>query len=178
MSDLPYTNLDTSEENTFSERTANWIREIKSRHAGKRLVFTASCFDLLHPGHILMLQDAKSQGDVLIVGLHTDPTINRSTKNRPVQTLEERRIMIHSVRYVDEIIEYSTEGDLYQIIVNLAPDLRVLGSDWQGKKYTGCHLDIPVYFHLRAHDWSTSGLRRRVWEAEWARRLDESETRK
>lgn len=155
-----------NEQNLFGKEIAEQIQGIRKKYKGKRIVFTASCFDLLHPGHVLMLEDAKSKGDVLVVGLHTDPTINRSSKNKPVQTLEERRIMIQSIRYVDEVIEYATELDLYEIICFLQPDLRVLGSDWEGKAFTGYRLFIPLYFHQRNHNWSTSGLRKRVALAE------------
>ena len=72
--------------------------------------FTCSSFDLLHAGHIIMLQDAKQQCDKLIVGLQTDPTIDRPlTKNTPIQTLEERKIQLEAVRYIDDIHVYDTE---------------------------------------------------------------------
>ena len=73
--------------------------------------FTCSCFDLLHAGHILMLKDAKAQCDKLIVGLQTDPTIDRPEKNKPIQSYEERYIQLEAVKYVDEIIKYDTEED-------------------------------------------------------------------
>jgi glycerol-3-phosphate cytidylyltransferase len=167
-----YDVVDTSTCDLFSQKTISQIDHIRSDKS-KKIVFTASSFDLLHPGHILMLKDAKSKGDILVVALHTDPTINRSAKNKPVQTLEERRIMIESCRYVDEIIEYVTETDLYKILSYLNPELRVLGSDWEGKAYTGYRLFIPVYFHQRDHDWSTSGLRKRVYDAEKLNKIDE-----
>lgn len=166
MSDI-YTNSgQTDFFNTFNQQVIDKINELKRKYHDKKIVFTASCFDLLHPGHVLMLEDAKSKGDILIVALQTDPTINRKTKNKPVQGLVERRIMIESIKYVDEIIEYSTEADLFNILNYLAPDLRVLGSDWRGKEFTGHNLPINVYFHERTHDWSTSALRKRVAEAE------------
>ena len=78
--------------------------------------FTCSCFDLLHAGHILMLKDAREQCDYLIVGLQTDPTIDRPEKNKPIQSFEERKIQLEAVRYVDEIIVYETEQDLYDLL--------------------------------------------------------------
>ena len=164
MTSPSYTNLDTNDCNIFNDATLKQIEYLKS--LGQTISFTASCFDLLHPGHVLMLKDAKRQADILVVALHTDPTINRSTKNKPVQSFEERSIMINSIKYVDFVIEYATESDLFNILVNLNPNVRVLGSDWEGKEYTGHELPIPVYFHKRDHDWSTSGLRKRVAEAE------------
>lgn len=166
MSEIYVSSGQTDFFNTFNQKVIDRINELKRKYAGKKIVFTASCFDLLHPGHILMLQDAKSRGDVLIIALQTDPTIDRKTKNKPVQDIVERRIMIESIKYVDDIIDYSTEADLFNILNYLAPDLRVLGSDWRGKQYTGCNLPIETYFHERAHDWSTSSLRKRVAESE------------
>jgi glycerol-3-phosphate cytidylyltransferase len=155
-----YSMLHYTDKDIFTNNTIDQINEIKKNN--KKIVFTASCFDLLHPGHVLMLEDAKRQGDILVIGLHTDPTINRDTKNKPVQTFEERKIMINSIKFVDHVIEYATEDDLFNILKTLNPDVRVLGSDWEGKQYTGYDLSIPVYFHKRDHDWSTSGLRKRV----------------
>ena len=88
----------------------------------KIIGFTCSSFDLLHAGHILMLKDAKDQCDYLIVGLQTDPTIDRpNIKNRPVQSLEERKIQLEAVKYIDEIINYNTESDLYELLVKINP---------------------------------------------------------
>ena len=164
-------------QNLFDKSTIEYIQQLKERHTGKRIGFTASTFDLIHPGHILMLEDAHSKVDILIVALQTDPTIDRSSKNKPVQTYKERYIMVNSIIYVDHIIKYattrsgddqrsSTEDDLLNILKHLEPDLRILGSDWKGKAYTGHKLSIPVYFHERNHGWSTSNLRKRVVEAE------------
>ena len=78
--------------------------------------FTCSSFDLLHSGHTLMLEESKSQCDYLIVGLQTDPTIDRPTKNKPVQTVVERYLQLRACKYVDEIIPYATEQDLEDIL--------------------------------------------------------------
>ena len=91
--------------------------------------FTCSCFDLLHAGHILMLKDAKEQCDYLIVGLQTDPTLDRPEKNKPIQSLEERKIQLEAVKYVDEVRVYSTEADLRDMLCNISPSVRILGSD-------------------------------------------------
>lgn len=142
------------------------IENIKLRNYGKRIGFTCSCFDILHSGHCLMLEDAKKQCDVLIVGLQTDPTIDRKTKNKPIQSFEERKTMINSIKYVDDIIEYDTEKNLLKILNNLKPDVRILGTDWKNKNYTGNDLDIEIYWHERTHNYSTSGLRKRIYNAE------------
>ena len=125
--------------------------------------FTCSCFDLLHAGHILMLQDAKRQCDKLIVGLQTDPTIDRSdTKNKPIQSLEERQIQLEAVKYVDEIFTYDTEEELYKKLLDINPDVRILGSDYIGKSFTGDDLDIEIHYHERKHNYSTTNLRKKI----------------
>ena len=131
--------------------------------------FTCSCFDLLHAGHVKMLQDARNQCDYLIVGLQTDPTIDRpDTKNKPIQTLEERQIMLSAVRFIDEIMIYDTEDDLYSYLKHNKPDVRILGSDYDipDKRFTGDNLDIDIYYHRRDHDWSTTNLRKRITQEE------------
>ena len=142
------------------------IHDLKKKYSGKKIGFTCSCFDLLHCGHCIMLEDCKTQCDILIIGLQTDPTLDRKDKNKPIQDYEERMIMIKSIKYVDEVIEYSTEAELYEILKLLNPDVRIIGTDWKGKKYTGHDLPIKMYWHVRDHDWSTSGLRKRVYERE------------
>ena len=102
--------------------------------------FVASCFDLLHAGHCLMLKDAKRQCDHLVAGLQVDPSVDRPNKNKPILSLEERRILLQSNRYVDEIIEYSTEEELTDILENLLPDVattegRLLLVDYTAKKF-------------------------------------------
>ena len=121
--------------------------------------FTCSCFDLLHAGHILMLKDSKEQCDYLIVGLQTDPTLDRPEKNQPIQSFEERKIQLEAVKYVDEIFTYETEEDLYKKLLEISPDVRILGSDYIDKPFTGDDLDIPIYFHDRKHNYSSTNLR-------------------
>ena len=125
--------------------------------------FTCSCFDLLHAGHILMLQDAKRQCDKLIVGLQTDPTIDRpDTKNKPIQSFEERKIQLEAVKYVDEVFIYDTEEELYKKLLFINPDVRILGSDYIGKSFTGDDLDIEIHYHERKHNYSTTNLRKKI----------------
>ena len=125
--------------------------------------FTCSCFDLLHAGHILMLKDAKEQCDKLIVGLQTDPSIDRPlTKNKPIQSLRERKIQLEAVRYVDDIFVYETESDLIDLLKLVKPDIRILGSDYKDESFTGDDLNIPIYYHERDHDYSSSDLRKKI----------------
>ena len=109
-----------------------------------------------------MLKDAKEQCDYLIVGLQTDPTLDRPEKNKPIQSIEERKIQLEAVKYIDEIIIYNSEKDLYKILKKLKPDIRILGSDYKNKKFTGDDLNIKIYYHHRNHNFSTSNLRRNI----------------
>ena len=129
----------------------------------KIIGFTCSSFDLLHAGHILMLKDAKDQCDYLVVGLQIDPTIDRpKTKNKPIQTLKERKIQLAAVKYIDEIVIYNTESDLYELLRKIKPNIRILGSDYIDKKFTGDDLDIEVYYHQRNHKFSSTNLRKKI----------------
>jgi glycerol-3-phosphate cytidylyltransferase len=136
-----------------------------------KIGFTCSTFDLFHAGHIMMLKEAKAQCDHLIVGLQTDPTIDRpDTKNKPVQSIVERQIQLAACRYVDEVVVYQTEQDLVDLLLILPLDIRVLGVEYQDKEYTGKHeglrRNIQPIFNGRDHSFSSSGLRSRVVEAE------------
>ena len=147
---------------------------LRASMEGKKIGFTCSCFDLLHAGHYLMLKDSKAQCDFLVVGLQTDPTLNEAyrintggkNKNKPIQDYDERLIQIEGCKYVDCVVKYESEEELLQIIQVINPDVRILGSDWSGKEYTGYKLNIPIHWHNRNHDYSTSNLRNRVYLAE------------
>lgn len=128
-----------------------------------RVGFTCSCFDLLHAGHILMLKEAKAQCDYLIVGLQTDPTIDRpDTKNKPVQSITERFIQLEAVKYIDEIVVYATEDDLIQILKAYNIDVRIMGEEYKDKPFTGNDLPMEIYFNKRTHKYSTTELRNRI----------------
>lgn len=133
--------------------------------------FTCSVFDLFHAGHIMMLKEAKGQCDYLIVGLQTDPTLDRpDTKNKPVQSIFERFVQLQACRYVDEIVVYATEKDLIDILLSYPIDVRILGDEYADKDFTGrkecMDRDIELYFNKREHSFSTSELRQRVMQAE------------
>ncbi len=132
----------------------------------KKIGFVCSAFDLLHAGHILMLKDCRSRCDRLIVGLQINPNVDRKWKNKPIQSLEERKIQLEAVKYVDEIILYKTEEDLRNLLGHLMPDVRFLGNDYIGKRFTGDQLEMKYEFLDRSHGYSSSELRKRIWEAE------------
>jgi glycerol-3-phosphate cytidylyltransferase len=128
----------------------------------ERVGITASCFDLFHTGHVLMLQEAKEQCDRLVVALQTDPTIDRPEKNKPVQSLVERYIQVQACKYVDDIIPYTTEEDLLNILQCYDWDVRIIGQDYYDKRFTGDELGIEVYYNSRRHSFSTTELRKRI----------------
>lgn len=131
---------------------------------------TFSAFDLLHAGHIKMLEDAKQICDYLIVGLQTDPTIDRPEKNKPAQTVVERYIQLRGCKFVDEIVPYTTEKDLEDILQCFEIDVRIIGDEYQHKLFTGktyCEESgIVLHYNKRKHRFSSSGLRREILEKE------------
>ena len=128
--------------------------------------FTCSAFDLLHAGHVQMLRDAKEKCDYLICGLQVDPTLDRPEKNQPIQSIVERYTQLKAVSYVDEIIPYSTEEDLEDILSMYDLNIRILGEEYRDKDFTGKDIcrkrDIDLHFNRRDHRFSSSGLRQRV----------------
>lgn len=142
---------------------------------GKKVGITAGAFDLCHAGHMLVFKEAKAVCDHFIVALQDDPSDTPSEyrgklKNKPVMTLDERRIILEGIKYVDEVVVYHSEDDLYKLLVDLQPDIRIIGADWKDKQYTGSDLPIEMYFNSREHNFSTTALRERVYLAEKAKR--------
>lgn len=135
-----------------------------------RVGIVFSTFDLLHAGHIGMLREARDHCDYLIVGLQTDPTIDRpDTKNKPVQTLVERYAQLNAVKFVDEIVPYQTEQDVIDILQLFDIQIRFLGEEYREKEFTGKDVcrkrGIELYFNKRDHRFSSSDLRKRVAES-------------
>ena len=128
----------------------------------KVIGITCSTFDLLHTGHILMLEECKKYCNYLICALQVDPTIDRPNKNKPIQSIDERRIQLESIKYVDKIIEYDTEEDLHKICQKIKPHIRILGSDYRDKQATGQQFSDGIIYHERDHSWSTTELRKRI----------------
>lgn len=136
----------------------------------RKVGITFSAFDLLHAGHIKMLEEAKRQCDYLIVGLQTDPTIDRPEKNKPTQSVVERYIQLKGCKFVDEIVPYATEQDLEDILRAFHIDVRILGDEYEHKNFTGRQYceekGIELYFNTRDHRFSSSSLRKEVAEKE------------
>jgi glycerol-3-phosphate cytidylyltransferase len=136
----------------------------------KKTGITASAFDLLHAGHILMLQEAKTVCDHLVVALQTDPTIDRPSKNKPIQTIEERFVQLSGCKFVDDIITYNTEAELEAIFRNLDVDVRIIGEEYKTKEFTAKDIcierGIEIYYNSRKHSYSTTELRKRILQYE------------
>mgnify|MGYP003663873949 CR=1 FL=1 len=124
--------------------------------------FLAGNFDVIHPGYIQMFKDSKNICDWLIVGLHVDPSGERPEKIKPILSSEERSQMLLALRYVDQVCLYNTEADLVTLLESINPDIRILGSDYIGRAFTGDHLSIPIHYHTRDHQWSTTRFKKEI----------------
>ena len=132
--------------------------------------FTCSTFDLLHAGHVVMLEEAKRHCDYLIVGLQVDPTLDRAHKNKPIQSIVERQIQLSAIKYVDEIVIYNTEADLEDLLLTLPINVKVMGEEYKGKDFTGKQIckdrGIKMIYNGRDHSFSSTSLRKRVFQIE------------
>jgi glycerol-3-phosphate cytidylyltransferase len=130
---------------------------------------TFSSFDLFHSGHVAMLKEARQNCDFLIVGLQTDPTIDRPEKNQPIQSVFERYVQLEGCKYIDQIIPYATEQDVIDILLTYQICTRFIGEEYRTKEYTGKQLcidnGIEIYYNKRQHSFSTSELRKRIKQA-------------
>ena len=131
---------------------------------------TFSTFDLFHAGHVKMLEEAKSKCDYLIVGLQLDPSIDRSKKNKPTQSIIERYVQLRGCKYIDEIIPYVSENDLIDVLSSFKIDLRIIGEEYKDKVFTGkdycVNNGIEIYYNKREHRFSSSSLRKQVSQSE------------
>lgn len=143
---------------------------------GRQVGFTCSSWDLLHAGHILMLAECKQICDYLIVGVQSDPTVDRpGTKNKPVQSIVERYVQLSAVKFVDEIIVYNTEKDLEDMLMFLPISVRIIGEEYKDKDFTGKQIcedrGIKIWFNSRSHRFSSSELRQRTYQSELGKNI-------
>ena len=136
---------------------------------------TCSTFDLLHAGHIIMLEECKKYCDYLICALQVDPSTDRPEKNKPIQSLVERYLQLEAVSHVDKIIPYNNEEELLTIFESLDLDVRILGEEYKDKKFTGKEIcqkrGIRLVYNKRDHDFSTTNLRERIYIQESNKRF-------
>lgn len=154
-----------------------------------KIGFTCSAFDLCHAGHMLLFKEAKQHCDYMIVGLQDDPSIDNDInvqyrgkiKNKPIMSLEERKVILESIRYIDEIFVYKDEEDLHKNIERLAAEgryqIRFIGDDYKGKHYTGDDVPHQIHYINRDHGYSTTSLRQRVYQAE-QQQIEKAEAQK
>jgi len=124
----------------------------------------AGNFDVIHPGYIHMFDECKNYCDTLLLLLHDDPSVERPEKIKPILSLNERTMILNSLKQIDRIITYKTESDLYEILMNKKIDVRFLGDDYRDKSFTGDDLDIPIRYLDRSHGWSTTKFKKLIAE--------------
>jgi glycerol-3-phosphate cytidylyltransferase len=122
----------------------------------------AGNFDVIHPGYIKMFKECKENCDEFIILLHTDPSIERSHKLKPILSVEERDEMLMSIKYIDNVFTYTYEKELIELLKIIDPDIRFLGDDYRDKPYTGFDLDIPIHYLNRDHGWSTTKFKKLI----------------
>ena len=150
---------------------------ITKRWPGIKIGIVAGNFDVIHPGYVRLFEDAKNNAcNVLIVALQGDPTIERPYKCKPVQTVEERKYILKSLRYVDDVIHYDTEAELLDLLKKTDWDVRIIGTDYKNIDYTGkCleeKLNKSVYYHKRDHEYSLTDLKNKIMEQMLAQNKD------
>ena len=132
--------------------------------------FIASSFDIYHPGYALMLKECKDNCDYLVAALHDNPKSANQDKNSPIMSLHERFLVLKSIRYIDEVAPYKSEGDLVNLLHFYKPDVRFLGSDYNSlegrKKISGYFVCKNIYYVDRFHDYSSSDIRKKIYDAE------------
>ena len=143
---------------------------------GRPVGGTCSTFDLLHAGHILMLAEAKTICEYLIVGVQSDPTIDRpGTKNKPVQSVVERYVQLSAVKFIDQIVVYDTEKDLEDLLMFLPIGVRIIGEEYKDKEFTGKQIweerGIKIWYNSRNHRFSSSELRNRTYQSELSKKV-------
>ena len=125
----------------------------------------AGNFDVIHPGYIYMFDECKKHCDILLVLLHDDPSIERPAKIKPILNLNERNMILSSLKQIDRIITYQIESDLYDILKTEQIDIRFLGDDYKDKAFTGDDLGIPIHYLDRSHGWSTTKFKKMIAES-------------
>jgi len=143
--------------------------DVKFGHGAMRMKkgITFGTFDLFHAGHVLMLQEARTVCDYLIVCIQTDPAVDRPEKNKPIQSIVERQIQVAACKYVDEIIVYNTERDVLEILKSVEWDVRIIGDEYRNRPFTGREETLDrCHFNRRPHQFSSSELRLRVVKGE------------
>tara|TARA_R100000700_G_C3129123_1_gene115042 strand:+ start:108 stop:503 length:396 start_codon:yes stop_codon:yes gene_type:complete len=121
------------------------------------VIWTNGCYDVLHRGHVELFKYAASLGTKLIVGIDTDERVAAAKgPSRPFNNLEDRKFLLQSIRYIDEVYEYSSDAELENLLVENNVDTMVIGSDWEGKGVIGEKLVKNIKFFDRIEGYSTT----------------------
>ena len=141
------------------------VEEWKKTRPEKKGII-AGAFDVIHPGYIQMFKDAKTHCNHLSVALHDDPSTERSHKLKPVQTVEERKEILLSIRYIDDVVSYKTEEEYLTYLRSGDYDMRFLGSDYINGKYTGKDINIDIiWLDRETHNYSKTRMKRLIHES-------------
>ena len=120
-------------------------------------VFVNGTFDLLHTGHLQLLNFAKSHGDYLIVGIDTDDRVKeKKGPTRPVYNQEERAFFLRMLKPVDQVEMFSSDEELEALIKGFQPDIMIVGSDWKGKSVIGSYYASKLIFFDRIEEYATT----------------------
>ncbi len=140
------------------------------KRLGRRVVFTNGCFDILHPGHLHLLREAKRLGDFLFVGLNTDESVRRlKGPGRPVNSLPVRARLLEAVRWVDAVVPFSEDTPL-RLVKALRPDVLVKGGDYRPEEVVGREFAGRVVIVPYLPGFSTTAFLERVGELDQSRR--------
>jgi glycerol-3-phosphate cytidylyltransferase len=117
----------------------------------------AGNFDIIHPGYIKMFKECKQLCQNFVILLHTDPSIERPSKLKPILSVDERKEVLDSIKYIDYVQTYTFESELEELLKGINPNVRFLGDDYKDRTdFTGYDLDIPILYLNRDHGWSTT----------------------
>lgn len=125
----------------------------------------AGNFDVIHPGYVKMFKEMEKNCDCLIMLLHTDPSIERPHKLKPILSVEERKDMLMQIKPVVDVISYTYEAQLYDLLKLGEFNVRFIGEDYKGKPFTGDNLNIPIHYINRDHGWSTTKFKKLISES-------------
>jgi len=157
--------LNTGNKVISRKEAARWVREIQGR--GQRVVFTNGCFDLLHPGHVSYLEEARSLGDALLVAVNTDASVRRLGKGlgRPLNPEADRARVLAALAAVDRVVLFE-EDTPYEILTELQPDILVKGGDYRLEDVVGREVVLGRGGQVRVlpfrAGYSTTGLLERL----------------
>ena len=136
------------------------VEDWKKTRPEKKCIIAGN-FDVMHPGYIRMFKEAKEHCNHLTVALHEDPSMARPHKLKPVQTVEDRKEILHAIKYVDDVVVYQAEETFHYYLKDY--HIRFLGTDYMDGSYTGKDLSIEIVWLSRNHDYSSTKLKTDIY---------------